>query len=38
MTFSDFADDFGVRDDLRQAEYKAKGVHDFAGVLDGKRR
>ena len=30
MAFSDFADDFGVRDDLRQAEYKAKDVHDFA--------
>ena len=30
MAFTDFADDFGVRDDLRQAEYKAKDVHDFA--------
>ena len=30
MAFSDFADDFGIRDELRQAEYKAKDVHDFA--------
>ena len=30
MAFSDFADDFGIRDELRQVEYKAKDVHDFA--------
>lgn len=30
MAFSDFVDDFGIRDELRQAEYKAKDVHDFA--------
>ena len=47
MAFSDFADDFGVRDDLRQAEYKARDVHDFAelalpiifktGIVDPER-
>ena len=30
MAFLDLVDEFGLRDDLRQAEYKARDVHDFA--------
>lgn len=47
MAFLDLVDEFGLRDDLRQAEYKARDVHDFAelalpiifktGIVDPER-
>lgn len=47
MAFLDLIDEFGLRDDLRQAEYKARDVHDFAelalpiifktGIVDPER-
>ena len=47
MAFSDLVDEFGLRDDLRQAEYKSRDVHDFAelalpiifktGIVDPER-
>ena len=47
MAFLDLVDEFGLRDDLRQVEYKAKDVHDFAelalpiifktGIVDPER-
>ena len=47
MAFLDLIDEFGLRDDLRQVEYKARDVHDFAelalpiifktGIVDPER-
>lgn len=47
MAFLDLVDEFGLRDDLRQVEYKARDVHDFAelalpiifktGIVDPER-